>query len=177
MPYKPDEDVIKAQLATMKADQQTGVVALPRITAQQRYYVAARVGGTNIKDSAREVGVAISTASAWEKVPAIQQHMDHYLQEFTEKVLPRVQFGMEQAHAMYMNAYHSAGTSAEMTRATDSLVKLHGLLEKGDEQKALPTNVKQLETLDTQQLLRYAAIGMDSLQPGEIVDGEFTEED
>lgn len=47
--------------------------------------------------------------------------MDHYLEEFSTKVLPRVEFSIEQAHQMYMNAYHSAGTSAEMTRATDIL--------------------------------------------------------
>jgi len=85
---------------------------------------------------------------------------------------------MENAHQMYMNAYHSAGTSAEMTRATDSLVKLHGLLDRPESEKALPTNAKQLEGLSTQELLKYAAIGMDTLRPGEVYDAEeFGDED
>ncbi len=171
-----EEKMIQSHVESMRADQEIGVVALPRITAQQRYYVAARVGGLNQTDAAREAGVTRVTASRWDKEPKVQQHMDHYLEEYTAKVLPRIKFGMEEAHQMYMNAYHSAGTSAEMTRATDSLVKLHKLLDASESERGMPTNVKQLETLDTQQLLRYAAIGMDSLRPGEVIDGEFTEE-
>lgn len=170
-------EAVKQHLRNMEADAVTGLVKLPRITAQQRYYVAARIGGLNQAAAAREVGVAQQTASRWDNDPAIQAHMDHYLEEFTAKVLPRVQFSIEQAHQMYMNAYHSAGTSAEMTRATDSLVKLHKLLDAPDEERRLPTNVKQLEALDTQTLLRYAAIGLDTLQPGEVFDGEFTQHD
>lgn len=168
---------VKAHVRNMEADTIMGLVELPRITAQQRYYVAARIGGLSMSAAARECGTSPATASRWEKEPAIQQHMDHYLEEFSSKVLPRVEFSTEQAHQMYMNAYHSAGTSAEMTRATDSLVKLHKLLEVSLDDRRVPSNAKQLEGMDTQALLRYAAIGLDSLQPGEVIEGEFSEED
>lgn len=171
-----DEDTLKHHLESMRADQETGLVALPRITAQQRHYVAGRVSGLSMSAAGREAGVTRPTAGRWEQDLKIQQHMDHYLKEYTEQVLPRIAFGIEQAHMMYMNAYHSAGTSAEMTRATDSLVKLHKLTEVGEGERGTPTHAKQLESLDTQQLLRYAAIGMDTLKPGDIVDGEFTED-
>lgn len=176
MSYEGPE-AVKHHLRNMETDAVTGLVSLPRITAQQRYYVAARIGGLNQAAAAREVGVTQTTASRWDNDPKIQAHMDHYLEEFTAKVLPRVQFSIEQAHQMYMNAYHSAGTSAEMTRATDSLVKLHKLLDGPEDERRMPTNVKQLEALDTAQLLKYAAIGLDTLQPGEVLDGEYTESD
>lgn len=172
-----DEDTLKHHLESMRADQETGLATLPRITAQQRHYVAARVSGMSMAAAGREAGVTRPTAGVWERDPKIQQHQEHYLAEYTEKVLPRIQFGVEQAHMMYMNAYHSAGTSAEMTRATDSLVKLHKLTDASEADRGAPTHAKQLESLDTQQLLRYAAIGMDTLKPGDVVDGEFTEED
>lgn len=173
-----DSDLIKKHRNNMEADAVTGLVTLPRITAQQRYYVAARVGGLSRTAAAKEVGVSANTAANWERLPDIQQHMDHYLEEFSAKVLPRIQFGIEQAHQMYMNAYHSSGTSAEMTRATDSLVKLHKLLDTPDGERQAPTSVKQLESLDTAQLLKYAAIGLDTLHPGgEVLDGEYTEEE
>ena len=170
-----DDDIVKHHLATMQADQETGSVTLPRITAQQRHYVAARVGGLGMAASAREAGASPASAYKWERNPKIQQHVDHYLEEYSAKVLPRIAFGVEQAHVMYMNAYHSAGTSAEMTRATDSLVKLHKLLDVSEAERGTPTHAKQLESLDTQQLLRYAAIGMDTLRPGEVFDGELDE--
>lgn len=171
MPYDPKE-MTKQQLVNMEADADLGAVSLPRITAQQRYYVAARVGGMNPAQASREAGADIRMGYRWEKTPEIQAHIRHYEEEFTKQVLPRVRFTMENAHQMYMNAYHSAGTSAEMTRATDSLVKLHGLLERPESEKALPTNAKQLEGLSTQELLKYAAIGMDTLRPGEVYDAE-----
>lgn len=177
MAFTPDEATIKANLTSMKADMQIGAVSLPKISAQQRYYVAARVGGMTQAEAGKQVGIAPSTASYWDNRPEIRQHIEHYMDEFSSKVLPRVKFTLEDAHQMYMNAYHSAGTSAEMTRATDSLVKLHRLHETPDEQRMLPSNSKQLENLDTQTLLRYAAIGMDTLRPGDIEDGDFEEVD
>lgn len=175
MAFEPSKEMIDANLRSMTADLQTGV-KLPRLSAQERYYVAARVGGLSLSAAAREVGIAKNTAVRWERREDVQEHLDHYMEEFSAKVLPRVQFSTEQAHQMYMNAYHSAGTSAEMTRATDSLVKLHRLLDNPAEEGKLPSNSKQLETLDTQTLLRYAAIGMDTLRPGEVYDGELEDE-
>jgi hypothetical protein len=177
MPYDPKE-MTKHQLANMENDAELGAVSLPRITAQQRYYVAARVGGMNPAQASRESGSEIHMGYRWEKTPEIQAHIRHYEEEFSSQVLPRVRFTMENAHQMYMNSYHSAATSAEMTRATDSLVKLHGLLDKPESERTLPTTAKQLEGLTTQELLKYASIGMDTLRPGEVYDAdEFADED
>ncbi|WP_075881463.1 hypothetical protein [Vreelandella massiliensis] len=176
MPFDPKE-MTQANLQNMEIDADLGAVDLPRITAQQRYFIAARVGGMNVAQAAKEVGCHRDVGYRWEKKPEIQAHMRHYEEEFTKQVLPRIQFTTETAHQMYMNAYHSAGTSAEMTRATDSLVKLHGLLDKPESERALPTHAKQLEGLSTQELLRFASIGMDTLRPGEVYDAEYTEDE
>lgn len=171
MPFDPKK-MTEAQLLNMENDADIGEVGLPRITSQQRYYVAARVGGMPLMAAAKEAGCSRDTAYRWENTPEIRQHMQHYEEEFTKQVLPRVQFTTETAHQMYMNAYHSAGTSAEMTRATDSLVKLHRLLDTPEDERSAPTNARQLEGLSTQQLLKYASIGMDTLRPGEVYDAE-----
>lgn len=177
MPYDPEE-MTKQQLTNMETDADLGAVSLPRISAQQRYYVAARVGGMGITAASLEAGASRDTGGKWEKLPAIQAHMRHYEEEFSREVAPRVRFTMENAHQMYMNSYHSAGTSAEMTRATDSLVKLHGLLDRPAEERTLPSSAKQLEGLSTRELLQYASIGMDTLRPGEVYDAaDFAYED
>lgn len=177
MPYDPEE-MTKQQLVNMETDADLGAVSLPRISAQQRYYVAARVGGMGVMAAATEAGTSRDTAYRWEKTPEVKAHLRHYEEEFSREVLPRVRFTMETAHQMYMNSYHSAGTSAEMTRATDSLVKLHGLLDRPAEERTLPSSARQLEGLSTQELLKYASIGMDTLRPGEVYDAEeFEDED
>ena len=176
MTFDP-EVMTEQQLANMENDLDLGVVDLPPLSSQVRYYVAARVGGMVPSAASVAAGAAASTGSRWERSPDVQMHIQHYEKEFSEKVMPRIEFTMEKAHRMYMESYHSAGTSAEMTRATDSLVKLHGLLDQPEEQKALPTSARQLEGLSSQQLLRYASIGMDTLRPGEVYDAETGDAD
>lgn len=171
MAFDPKE-MAKQQLLNMENDMELGAVELPRITAQQRYYVAARVGGMNMSAASLEAGAVESTGPRWEKLPEVQAHLRHYEREFSEKVIPRVRFSTEDAHQMYINSYHLAGTSAEMTRATDSLVKLHKLLDDPPEEQKQVTTPQQLEGLSTQQLLHLAAMGMDSLQPGEVYDAQ-----
>ncbi|WP_017430798.1 hypothetical protein [Vreelandella jeotgali] len=177
MAFDPKE-MTEQQLLNMENDADLGAVDLPRISAQLRYFVAARVGGMSASDAAREAGAHPSTGATWDKLPEVQAHMQHYDREMSEQVMPRVKFGKEDAHQMYINSYHLAGTSAEMTRATDSLVKLHKLLDDPAEDQKQVNTPQQLEGLSTQQLLHLAAMGMDSLQPGEVYDAEdVTDED
>lgn len=165
---------IDAQLASMEADEKLENHDLPRLTSQQRVYVAARIGGLNIVQASKEAGCCRATGGKWESDPAVQQHMAHYTAEMEQYTLPRVRFGVEDAHAMYMKAYHMSGTAAEMVKATDSLVKLHKL---GDAQeKELPKTVtaRQLADLPVAELLRLAGLKVDGLAP-EMLEGEFVE--
>lgn len=88
--------------------------------------------------------------------------------------LPRVNFGVEQAHMMYMKAYHNAGTAMEMVRATDSLVKLHRLNEAPVVETPKTVTARQLADLPVAELMRLAGLNVDSLTPGHI-EGEFEE--
>lgn len=165
---------LDTQLATMEADDKLGLHDLPRITSQQRVFVAARVSGLNIAAAAREAGCARQTGGSWDKDPVIQQYREHYEAEMEKHSLPRVRFGLEDAHTMYMRAYHSAGTAMEMVRATDSLVKLHKLNDAPAVEVPKTVTARQLADLPVSELMRIAGMKLDALAPGPI-EGEYDE--
>lgn len=164
---------IDAQLASMEADERTGAVDLPRVTSQQRVYAAARIAGLSLTAAAKEAGCAPATARKWEADPDFQAYLQHYQDEFQREVLPRVSFGIEDAHAMYMRAYHLAGTAGEMVKATDSLVKLHRLNETPKTDLPKVANPRQLADLPLAELMRLAGLQLESLTPA--LDGEYQE--
>lgn len=163
---------LDTQLASMEADERLATVELPRITSQQRVYVAARVAGLNQVASAREAGCSAQTARNWDRDPDVQAHLEHYTREMQEQSLPRVRFGIEDAHAMYMKAYHCSGTAAEMVKATDSLVKLHRLNETPEKEVPKTVTARQLADLPVSELMRLAGLTVDSLVPAPL-EGEF----
>ena len=165
---------IDAQLASMEADEKLENHDLPKLTSQQRVYVAARVGGLNIVGASKEAGCCRATGGKWENDPAVQRHIAHYQDEMAQHSLPRVQFGVEDAHAMYMKAYHMSGTAAEMVKATDSLVKLHKLGETAPRELPKTVTARQLGDLPVAELLRLAGLKVDGLAP-EMLEGEFVE--
>jgi hypothetical protein len=167
---------IDAQLATMEADERLGLHDLPRLTSQQKVFVAARVSGLSIAAASQEAGCSRQTGSNWDKDPDIQRHRAHYEEEMERHSLPRVRFGVEDAHMMYIRAYHSAGTAMEMVRATDSLVKLHRLNEAPVAEVPKTVTARQLADLPVAELMRLAGMKLDSLAPGPI-EGELVEVD
>lgn len=164
---------IDAQLASMEADERTHAVDLPRVTSQQRVYAAARISGLSLSAAAKEAGCAPATAKKWEADEGFQTYLRHYQDEFEREVLPRVSFGLEDAHAMYMRAYHLAGTAGEMVKATDSLVKLHRLGETPKSDVPKLVNPRQLADLPISELVRLAGLQLESLTPA--LDGEYQE--
>lgn len=165
---------IGAQVSTIEADQNLGLTDLPRITSQQRVYVAARVGGLHKTGASKEAGCSLATANKWEADPVIQQYIAHYEDEMAMCSLPRVKFGIEDAHAMYMKAYHVSATAAEMVRATDSLVKLHKIGEPTAADVPKTVSARQLADLPVAELMRLAGVKLDSLVP-EPIEGQFDE--
>lgn len=163
---------LDTQLATMQADENLGTVDLPRLSTQQKVYVAARVSGLDIAAAAKAAGCSTRKGGIWEKDPDVQAWHDHYAAELEQHSLPRVSFGIEDAHAMYMRAYHLAGTAGEMVKATDSLVKLHRLGEAPVKEVPKTVTAKQLADLPLAELLRLAGMKVDSLAPGDI-EGEY----
>lgn len=165
---------LDTQLATQQADENLGTVDLPRLTTQQKVFVAARVSGLDVRGASKAAGCTPRMGGMWEKNDDVQVWQDHYAAEQAAYSLPRVVFGVEDAHIMYMRAYHLSATAAEMVKATDSLVKLHHLGEP--QAKAVPQTVtaRQLADLPVSELLRLAGMGADALAPADI-EGEFAE--
>lgn len=166
---------LDAQVASIEADERTGALDLPPITSQQKVFVAARVGGLNIKAAAEQAGCGYSTAQKWDKDPLIQAYKARYEAEFERETLPRVRFGIEDAHAMYMRAYHMSATGGEMVRATDSLVKLHRLNEAPVAEVPQTVTARQLADLPVSELMRLAGLKMDQLAPG-VIEGELADD-
>lgn len=167
---------LDAQLASIEADEKLNLLDLPRITAQQKVYVAARVSGLSVRASAEQAGASRNTGAKWERDEVIQAYMAKYEEEMEKHSLPRVRFGIEDAHAMYMQAYHMSATAGEMVKATDSLVKLHRLNEAPVKELPADVTAKQLADLPLSELMRLAGLKVASLQP-EPLDGDFEEID
>ena len=163
---------IGVQINTIRADQELSLTDLPRITSQQRVYVAARVGGLSVTGSAKEAGCGMVTAQKWEADTTIRQYIEHYEDEMAHHSLPMVKFGVADAHAMYMKAYHVSATAAEMVRATDSLVKLHKVGEPTASDIPKTVSARQLADLPVAELMRLAGVKLDSLVP-EPIEGEL----
>lgn len=162
---------LDAQVASIDADERTGALDLPRITSQQKMLVAALVGGLSIRAASEQAGCSYDTGLRWAKDEVIIAYREKYEAEMGRS-LQRVKFTLDDAHAMYMQSYHMAGTSAEMTKATDSLVKLHRLNEAPVAEVPKTVTARQLADLPVAELLRLAGLKVDQLAPGAI-DGEF----
>ena len=166
---------LDTQLSTIRADEDLGLHDLPRITSQQKVFVAARVSGLDIAGAAKAAGCSTKMGGIWERDETVALWHDHYAREMMQHSLPRVQFGVEDAHSMYMRAYHLAGTSAEMVKATDSLVKLHRVGQVVAKDIPKTVTARQLADLPLAELLRLAGMKVDSLAPGDI-EGDFVEQ-
>ena len=164
---------LDAQVASITADERTGALDLPRITSQQKMFVASLVGGLSIRAATEQAGCSYDTGLKWAKDEVICAYRDRYEEEMGRS-LQRVKFTLDDAHGMYMQSYHMAATSAEMTKATDSLVKLHRLNEAPVVELPKSVTARQLADLPVAELLRLAGLKVDQLAPGAI-DGEFEE--
>lgn len=136
---------------------------LNELTSQQETYVLARVGGMNIKASARAAGYSERSSYDVEKSPAVQKAIEYFREQNREEV----RFELADAHHMYMSAYRASANATEMKNTTDSLVKLHGISK--EEQTPL-VNIqihgsKQLERMTDEELLELAGNTIDHLEP------------
>ena len=136
---------------------------LNELTSQQETYVLARVGGMNMKASARAAGYSERSVYDVEKSPAVQKAIEYFREQNREEV----RFELADAHHMYMSAYRASANATEMKNTTDSLVKLHGISK--EEQTPL-VNIqingsKQLERMTDEELLELAGSTIDHLEP------------
>lgn len=134
---------------------------------------AALNAGASPNEAARRAGMTLDQVKVLMEREDFQVVQRHYADEFARDVLPRVKFGREDAHHMYMTAFRNAANATEQIKATDSLVKLHRIDKEPDvaPEKEI-NNHRQLENMSVEELLRIAGYKLASLNPEGIEDAE-----
>lgn len=146
---------------------------LESLTHMQRLYVKARLEGLTKVASATAAGQASPQKNS-HKFEESQSVRDA-LRLCKQITADAVAFGRKEAHDMYTAAYHAAATSAEMTMAVNSLVKLHGLAapevkELRHKHSGSVDHQHQLEQLSDKDLAQLA-----KLEDEPWLEGEFEE--
>lgn len=98
-----------------------------------------------------------------------------------QQIVEEVKYTVANAHAMYMEAYSASATATEMKNTTDSLVKLHGLV---DNQPHTQVNVqinnatqKQLERMSDEELMSLVGMETSYLEPSREEDDGVVRKD
>jgi len=143
------------------------------LTIQQEKFVQYVSSGMTYAAAARASGYT-NPERAYELVknPKIAQAIDYFRTQMREEV----KFNVVNAHSMYMDAYAQSATATEMKNTVDSLVKLHGLAKDNQPQTQVNVqinNIKQLERLTDEELLKIVGKDMQYLEP--VADGDTEE--
>lgn len=173
-----NEELYEGQQQSMAVDQRTPHSPAPRLTSQEQMFVAAMNAGASKTEAARRCGITIPCANKWLEREDITYAFQLYQREFEQDILPNVRFTKDDAHHMYMEAYRNSGNATEQIKATDSLVKLHGLdkPEQGPEEREINTT-RQLENMSAAELLKVAGYELTSLTADDVEDAEYTDGD
>lgn len=99
--------------------------AIEPLTHMQQLYVKGLMSGMSKVAAATAAGQA-NPKKNYTKLDR-SESVQHALTAIREIAADEIGFGVQEAYDMYMQAFHVAATSGEMTKATDSLVKLFGL--------------------------------------------------
>jgi hypothetical protein len=182
-PIAPGPAPEPGQLATELAQQ------LPRFSPSQlspqlekfAHYIAS---GMPQSAAAVAVGMSPGWASAALDKPGVKAAIE----ALRERNRERLDFTVETAHGMYLDALEVAKHTSDATamkNIVDSLVKLHGIAAAPKPVKIDMniTNKRQVERLTDEQLLEEAGFSLDYMTPKPkqralpqpIVEGEFTE--
>lgn len=162
-PEEPSTDLVSEHTEFQSHLPYMGI-ARGSLTIQQEKLVMLIVSGMSIAAAGRGAGYASSTtAYAAAKLPVVQQAIEYFREEMREEV----KFTAQNAHTMYMEAYHASATATEMKNTTDSLVKLHGLVtpENSPQVNIQINGTKQLERMTDEDLLKIAGKDTDYLEP------------
>lgn len=135
-----------------------------RFTAQEQRFIALVVSGMSLSAAGRAAGYT-SRQGAWNAAnrPEIKQAIEY----FQGKLQEEVEFNVRHAHGMYMEAWAASANATEMRSTVDSLVKLHKLVgpETAVQVNVDLSNVKSLERMSDEQLIKLAGAELTSLEP------------
>lgn len=124
-----------------------------QLTVQEERFVMLIASGMTPAAAGRSTGKTAKQSSRLFH----QEHIQSALTQYRRAQLRAVEFGTEEAHAMYMEAWATAANSTEKKNIIDSLTKLHGVAKEqgGNTINSLTVNVteEQLKSLSDAELL------------------------
>lgn len=152
------------------------------LTTQQEKFVHLVVSGMPAGAAATAVGMPVAAGAGLMGRPLIKAAIEHFRGKNREKL----DFGIEKAHSMLMEAWSNSKDATEQVAVVRELVKLHGVAAapKPQEVNINLTGGKQIERASDQQLLEAAGMTIDMLLPKRaprtteeppVVEAEFTE--
>ena len=151
------------------------------LSSQQEKFVHLVVSGMSNGAAAVAVGATAKTGNEWSKLPHIEAAMEHFRSKNREKL----NFTIETAHSMLLEAWSNSKDATEQVAVVRELIKLHGVAvaPKVQQVDINITNKKQVERAPDAKLLEMAGVSADYLspppkvraQPQPIIDAEFTE--
>lgn len=141
------DDAIHERMALIVTDGQ-------KLTVQEERFVMLIASGMTPAAAGRSTGMTAKQSSRLFH----QEHIQDALTSYRKAQLRAVEFGAEEAHAMYMEAWAASANATEMKNIVDSLTKLHGVAKEqsGNTINSLTVNVteEQLKALSDAELLK-----------------------
>lgn len=133
------------------------------LTTQQEKFVHLVVSGMPPRAAAVSVGLNPPQGASWMQMPKIQAAVEYFRTKHREKL----DFGIEKAHSMLMEAWTNCKDATEQVSVVRELVKLHGVAvaPKPQEVNISIQGPRQLERASDAALLEAAGLSVDSLLP------------
>lgn len=150
-----------------------------QLTGQQEKFVHLVVSGMTAGAAAVAIGMEPAKGKDLLADPTIEAAVNYFRERNREKL----DFSIETAHTMLMEAWSNSANSTEQVAVVRELIKLHGIAAapKAQEVNVKVVTAKQLERASDAQLLEAAGLTPDNLLPVRrkrreaIVDAAFTE--
>lgn len=140
-------------------------LGLNSLTVQQEKLVMLVASGMSIAAAGRAAGYSHrNTVYDVMARPECKRALEYFREQAREKV----NFTVANAHSMYMEAYSASATATEMKNTTDSLVKLHGLVQNEPQTQVnvqINASAKQLERLSDEELIKLVGKDEHYLEP------------
>ena len=133
------------------------------LSGQQEKFVHLVVSGMPNAAAAVAVGAPTTQATSWMKKPEIIAAIEY----FRDKNREKLNFTIETAHSMLMEAWTNSKDATEQVAVVRELVKLHGVAvaPKPQEVNINVTNRKQVERASDEKLLELAGVEATYLLP------------
>ena len=140
-------------------------LSISSLTVQQEKLVMLVASGMSVAAAGRAAGYACAQSA---NVAINSEKCQKALNYFREQYREKVEFTVANAHSMYMEAYTSSANATEMKNTTDSLVKLHGLVQPDNTTQVnvqVNASAKQLERLSDEELVKLVGKDDNYLEP------------